>query len=506
MNQRKRKRKPRRRKTSTVSPAGRTEHERGTDTRRDMRPASRTVVSRGARLLAVFSLASAKRFLLFLVPVLAACFAAAQAYLAYEQRKAAMAEARQETERKVAEAREVLVAASGDTLPLLQAARLSVKAARENLLTRLDAGAVHEGIEVLVSFSDILLFKFSAAEDRLLEAKHQDPSTFVAYLALGVGYFSQGNYEASEAVLAEGLRHFPDSALLRSHQARALLRLERYEAAYEAAARATSNSQDARAYLALGLVLLRMEAYGDARDAFSLAHQTAPNWHEPLFALGAVSAETGQLRAALVYFEKAVRLAPDDTSANLARAAVLHRLGLTEGIPQIMAEIRGLLPIEWVRNSDGASIWETDYWFLDEFCGEFLLIYAEENPEWKLVDFHLPLMRALGGASTTKAFYRFEDALLGICVVPLYWPRDTDFIAAQQSRFIEMQPDCIFDGGLNVILIGGKRLRLPLEEIGKRPAVPIDSERFNAFLAEHDQEARKQELLMQWRGMLPERE
>jgi Tfp pilus assembly protein PilF len=157
------------------------------------------------------------------------------------------------------------------------------------------------------------------------------PTAYVAQQGYGIALIERRDYadavpylqRALEATTIDDERR----GIVLAYLGGAYLALGRLDSAKESLDHSLAAAPSARAYLNLGLTLVRLGQVDTAGDAFRAAEQLAPDWAEAHSSLGAILTMQHKTDEAIGEYQEAVRLEPSLASAhaNLGMALAAQR-------------------------------------------------------------------------------------------------------------------------------------------------------------------------------------
>lgn len=169
---------------------------------------------------------------------------------------------------------------------------------------------------------------FQRAVTLLREAVAAAPDDADAWYDLAAALEETGNAREAAIAIGEAARRDPKRPEV--HNVRGVLLAEEGklpDAEREFRTAIGTDPRNARAYNNLGNVLRAMGRLPDAADAYRKASELAPAYADPLNGLGTLLVQQNDGRAAIPYFDAALRIAPDFYEAELNRAIALQVSG-----------------------------------------------------------------------------------------------------------------------------------------------------------------------------------
>ena len=154
-----------------------------------------------------------------------------------------------------------------------------------------------------------------------------DAKQFPVLFMLGVLHAQRGEYAAAERLLGDALKLNPNDAGGQFNYGNVLLRLDRFDEAFEALGKALAlNPGLAEAALNRGNIQMLRKRYQEAVTCFDEAIRINPYYAEGYCNRGNALEEVRRLDDALTSYNKALELSPQNAEFHASRANVLHRL------------------------------------------------------------------------------------------------------------------------------------------------------------------------------------
>jgi arylsulfatase A-like enzyme/Flp pilus assembly protein TadD len=183
------------------------------------------------------------------------------------------------------------------------------------------------------------------AVDLLRQAVAAAPDDADGWYNLASALEESGNVDEAMLAIAEAAKRDPHRPEV--HNVKGVLLAEQgkpAEAEREFRAAIEIDPRNARAFNNLGNVLRATGHDDDAAAAYRKAAELAPRYADPLNGLGAVFVQRGDGRAAIPYFDAALRIAPDLYEAELNRAIALQVAGDSAGSRDALRRLLARLP------------------------------------------------------------------------------------------------------------------------------------------------------------------